>query len=119
MSEKKSPSTDLYLKAKDGFKFDLFKRSKLFTKFYSNVINNFVKRIQKLLNFFVLNLSHDKLIFQAIQSILLKNGGANKTDIIDNFSGKFSKDDANVSVIPITQNFNTSIKLSHCAKDCK
>ena len=66
-----------------------------------------------------MNLSHDKLISQAIQNILLKNGDANKTDRIDNFSGKFSKDDANVSVIPVTQNFNTSIKLSYCPKDCK
>ena len=59
-------------------------------------------------------LSHNKLDFQTVQpntiSNLLKSY---KAAGIDNVSGRFLKDGADVLGIPITQICNVSIKLSH------
>ena len=68
-------------------------------------------------------LSHNKLNFQTVQpntiSNLLKSCNVNKAAGIDNVSGRFLKDGADVLGIPITQICNLSIKLSHFPKDCK
>ena len=63
------------------------------------------------------DLSHNKLNFQTVQpntiSNLLKSCNVNKAAGIDNVSGRFLKDGADVLGIPITQICNVSIKLSH------
>ena len=68
-------------------------------------------------------LSHNKLNFQTVQpntiSNLLKSCNVNKAAGIDNVSGRFLKDGADVLGIPITQICNLSIKLSHFPKECK
>ena len=67
--------------------------------------------------------SHNKLNFQTVQpntiSNLLKPCNVNKAAGIDNVSGRFLKDGADVLGIPITQICNLSIRLSHFPKDCK
>ena len=69
------------------------------------------------------DLSHNKLNFQTVQpntmSNLLKSCNVNKAAGIDNVSGRFLKDGADVLGIPITQICNLSIRLSHFPKDCK
>ena len=69
------------------------------------------------------DLSHNKLNFQTVQSNtisnLLKACNINKAAGIDDVSGRFLKDGADVLAIPITQICNLSIKLSHFPKDCK
>ena len=55
--------------------------------------------------------------FKQIQS--LKSCNVNKAARIDNASGRFLKDGADVLGIPMTQICNLSIKLSHFPKDCK
>ena len=68
-------------------------------------------------------MSHNKLNFQTIQSNtfpnLLKSCNVKKAAGIDNISGRFLKDGADVLALPITQICNLSIKLSHFPKDCK
>ena len=64
-----------------------------------------------------------KLTFQIIQtryiSDLLKNCDTNKVAGIDDLSGKFLKDGADILIISIIQRCNFSIKFSHFPKDCK
>ena len=64
-----------------------------------------------------------KLSFQTIQtryiSDLLKNYDTNKAAEIDDLSGRFLKDSADILTIPITQLCNLSINFSHFPKDCK
>ena len=72
----------------------------------------------------MLELSLNKLNFQTVQHNLLncnllKSCNVNKAAGIDNVSGRFLKDGADVLGIPITQICNLSIKLSHFLKDCK
>ena len=69
------------------------------------------------------NLNPKKLHFQIIQtryiSDLLKNYDINKAGRIDDLSGRFLKDGADILTMPITQICNLSIKFSHFLKDCK
>ena len=69
------------------------------------------------------NLYPKKLTFQAIQtryiSDLLKNCETNKAAGIDDLSGRFSKDAADILTKPITQIWNLSTKFSHFPKDFK
>ena len=69
------------------------------------------------------DLSHDKPNFQTVQSNTISNlrkaCNINKAAGIDDVSGRFLKDGADVLAIPITQICNLSIKLSHFPKDCK
>ena len=72
----------------------------------------------------MLELSLNKLNFRTVQHNLLncnllKSCNVNKAAGIDNVSGRFLKDGADVLGIPITQICNLSIKLSHFLKDCK
>ena len=49
----------------------------------------------------------------------LKNCDINKAAGIDDLSGRFLKDGADILTIPIIQLCNLSIKFSHFPKDCK
>ena len=66
------------------------------------------------------NLSPKELTFQAIQtryiSDLIKNCDINKAAGIDDLSGRFLKDGADILTIAITQICNLSIKFSHFTK---
>ena len=55
---------------------------------------------------------------QAVLKIF-KNVEVNKAAGIDNISGRFLKDGADILAIPVTQICNLSIKLSHFPPDCK
>ena len=61
--------------------------------------------------------------FETIQtkyiSNLLQNCDINKATGIDNLSGRFLKDGADILTMPTIQIFSISIKLSHFPKDCK
>ena len=61
--------------------------------------------------------------FETIQtkyiSNLLQNCDINKATGIDNLSGRFLKDGADILTMPTIQIFSISIKLSHFSKDCK
>ena len=61
--------------------------------------------------------------FETIQtkyiSNLLQNCDINKAVGIDNLSGRFLKDGADILTMPTMQIFSISIKLSHFQKDCK
>ena len=131
--EKRLPCTDVCLKVED-LKFDPFTISELFKKFYSNLANDLVHKlpvaskkfdIEAVKDYYndMFELSHNKLNFQTVQpntiSNLLKSCNVNKAAGIDNVSGRFLKDGADVLGIPITQICNLSIKLSHFPKDCK
>ena len=133
LPEKRLPCTDVCLKVED-LKFDPFTISELFKKFYSNLANDLVRKlpaaskkfdIEAVKDYYndMFDLSHNKLNFQTVQpntiSNLLKSCNVNKAAGIDNVSGKFLKDGADVLGIPITQICNLSIKLSHFPKDCK
>ena len=69
------------------------------------------------------NLNPKKIHFQTIQSRyisdLLKNCDINRATGIDELSGRFLKDGADILTMPITQICNLSIKFSHFPKDCK
>ena len=74
-------------------------------------------------DYYMFNLDPKKLHFQTIQSRhisdLLKNCDINKAAGIDDLSGRFLKDGADILTMPITQICNLSIKFSHFLKDCK
>ena len=70
------------------------------------------------------NLNPKKLTLETIQtkkyiSDLPKNCNINKAARIDNLSGRFLKDTADILNLLLTQIFNLPIKLSHFPKDCK
>ena len=50
---------------------------------------------------------------------LIKNCDINKATRIDDLSGRFLKDSADILTILITKICNLSIKFSHFPKDCK
>ena len=126
-ARKKLPCTDVCLKVED-LKFDPFTISELFKKFYSNLANDLVCRLPAASKKFdieavkvyyndMFDLSHKKLNFQTVQpniiSNLLKSCNVNKAAGIDNVSGRFLKDGADVLGILIAQICNLSIRLSH------
>ena len=134
LPEKRLPITDVCLKVEEDLKFDPLTISELFKKFYSNLANDLVHKlpvaskkfdIEAVKDYYndMFELSHNKLNFQTVQpntiSNLLKSCNVNKAAGIDNVSGRFLKDGADVLGIPITQICNLSIKLSHFPKDCK
>ena len=106
----------------------------MFKKLFSNLANDLVQKLPTAPNKFgnksvedyyndMFNFYPKKLTFQTIQtkciSDLLKNCDTNKAAGIDNLSGRFLKDGADILTIPITQLCNLSIKFSHFPKDCK
>ena len=103
-------------------------------KLFSNLANDLVQKLPTAPNKFssksvedyyndMFNIYPKKLTFQTIQtkciSDLLKNWNTNKAVGIDNLSGRFLKDGADILSIPINQLCNLSIKFSHFPKDCK
>ena len=106
----------------------------MFKKLSSNLANDLVQKLPAADNKFgnksakdycnnMFNFYPKKLTFQTIQtryiSDLLKHCGTNKAAGIDDLSGRFLKNDADILTIPITQLCNLSIKFSHFPKDCK
>ena len=65
------------------------------------------------------NLNPNKLTFQTIQTSYISDSIKNYNIGIDDLSGRFLKDGADILTIPITQICNLSIKFSHFPKDCK
>ena len=69
------------------------------------------------------NFNPKKLHFQTIQtryiSDLLKNCDINKAAGIDDLSGTFLKDGADILTMRITQIYNLSVKFFHFPKNCK
>ena len=133
-TRKRLACTDVCLKVEEDLKFDPFTISELFKKFYSNLTNDLVRKlpaaskkfdIEAVKDYYndMFDLSHNKLNFQTVQpntvSNLLKSCNVNKAAGIDNVSGRFLKDGADVLGIPITQICNLSIRLSHFPKGCK
>ena len=87
-------------------KFDTFKISELFKKFYFNLANDLVQKFpaatKKIVigaakNYYndMFELSHDRLNFKTVQSNtilnLLKECNVNKAAVIDDVSGRFLK----------------------------
>ena len=106
----------------------------MFKKLFSNPAIDLVQKLPTAANKFgnksvedyyndMLNFYPKKLTFQIIQtkciSDLLKNCDANEAAGIDNLSGRFLKDCADILTIPITQLCNLFIKFSHFPKYCK
>ena len=134
MPDKRSPSTNICLDTENGLTFDPYTISEMFKKLFSNLANDLVQKLPTAPNKFgnksvehyyndMFNFYPKKLTFQTIQtqciSDLLKNCDTNKAAGIDNLSGRFLKDGADILTIPITQLCNLSIKFSHFPKDCK
>ena len=112
------PCTDVCLKVEEDLKFDTFTISELFKNYIA--ISQMIQSTSFLRHLKTIQLSHN-LNFESVQpniiSNLLKSCNVNKAAGIDNASGRFLKDGANVLGIPITQICNLSIKLSHLPKD--
>ena len=97
--DKRSPSTNIFLEAKNGLTFDPYTISEVFKKLFSNLANHYYNDM--------FNLNPKKLTFQTIQtryiSDLIKNCDINKTAGNDDLSSRFLKDGADILTIPITQ----------------
>ena len=106
--------------------FDPFAISEVLQKFYSNLTSKLVDKPPAIVNKFcfhsievyyknVLYLLENRLTFQTIESSsvlkLLKNVEIDKSAGMDNISGRFLKDGADILAIPVTQICNLSIKL--------
>ena len=104
----------------------------MFKKLFSNLANDLVQKLPTAPNKFgnksvedyyndMFNFYPKKITFQAIQtkciSDLLKNCDTNKAAGIDNLSGRFLKDGADILTMPITQVCNLSIKFSHILRN--
>ena len=105
--------------------FDPYTISEMFKKLFSNLVNDLVQKLLAAANKVgsksaedcyndMFNFYPKKLTFQAIQtkyiSDLLKNCDTNKAAGIDDLSGRFLKDGADILTIPITQPCNLCIK---------
>ena len=103
--------------------FDPYTISEMFKKLFSNLVNDLVQKLPKAAKFGnksvedyydMFNFYPKKLTFQTIQtryiSDLLKNCDTNKAAGIDDLSGRFLKDGADILTIPITQPCNLCIK---------
>ena len=127
MPDKRLPSANICLEAENGMTFDLYTISEMFKNFFSNLANDLVQKLPAAANQFGDKSVEDVIMicltFQTIQtryiSDLLKNWDTNKAAGIDELSGRFLKDGADILTIPITQLCNLSIKFSHFPKDCK
>ena len=114
--------------------FNPFAISEVFQKFYSNLASKLLDKLLAAVNKFglhsiqvyyknVLDLQENRFIFQKIKSSpvlkLLKNVKVNEAADMGNISGRFLKDGADITAIPVTQICNLSIKLSHFPNNCK
>ena len=109
LPDKRSPSTNIYLEAKNGLTFDPYTISEIFKKLFSNLANGLVQKLPATANKFgdksvgdyfndMFNFYLKKLTFQTIEtryiSDLLKNCDTNKAAEIDDLTGRFLKDGA-------------------------
>ena len=114
--------------------FDPFAISEVFQEFSSNLPSKLADKLPAAVTKFdlhsikvyyknLLDLQENRFIFQTIESSsvlkLLKNVEVNKAARMGNISGKFLKDSADILAIPVTQNCNLSIKLSHLTNNCR
>ena len=114
--------------------FNPFAISEVFQKFYSNLASKLLDKLLAAVNKFVLHsiqvyyksvldLQENRFTFQKIKSSpvlkLLKNVKVNEAADMGNISGRFLKDGADITAIPVTQICNLSIKLSHFPYSCK
>ena len=134
LKNKRSPSSDICVKKKEGFTFGPFAISEVFQKFCLNLASKLVDKLPAAVNKFglhsivvyyknVLHLQENRFTFQTIESSsvleLLKNVEVNKVGGMDNISGRFLKDGVDILAITVTQIYNLFIKLSHFPNNCK
>ena len=134
LPDKRSPSTNICLEAKNKLTFEPYTISEVFKKLFSNLANDLVQKLPEAAKKFgnksvenyynyMFNLSPKKLTFQATQtryiSDLIKNCDINKAAGIDDLSARFLKYGADILTIAITQICNLSIKFSHFPKNLK
>ena len=132
--DKRSPSTNTCLEAKNGLTFDPSTISEVFKKSFSNLAKDLVLTLPAAAKKFgnksaedyyndMFNLNPKRLIFQTIQtryiSNLIKSCDINTAAGIDDLSGIFLKDGADILIMPIIQTCNLSIKFFHFPRDCK
>ena len=111
LQNNRSPSSDICLKEKEGLAFDSFAISEVFQNFYSNLASKLVDKLPATVNKIglhsivvyyknVLHLQESRFTFQSIESSsvlkLSKNVEVNKAADMDNISGRFLKDGANM-----------------------
>ena len=133
-SPKSSPSSsNICLNENNSIEFDSLSIAEIFKKFFSGLASNLVSKLPKGPNKFgidsvrifykKLNLDRNKLTFQRVSSEsiikLLKCMDINKAAGIDNLSGRFLKDGAQILASPIAQLCNLSISLASFPNDCK
>ena len=134
LPSKKAPPTKICLKTNDTISFDDATNASIFKNFYSSLADNLVSKlptapkrfdISLLKTFYEKNAklpsSKFKLAQVSKEHILeiLQNLEPNKAAGIDNISGKFLKDGAEILAKPISQICNLSIKKSQFPSQCK
>ena len=131
---KNSAVPNICLKDKDGsLNFEDSSNANTFKKFFENLANDLVLKLPKAPNLYTLGktllcynslgLSRNSFKFSQISEEdmhkYLINLSPNKASGIDNLSGKFLKDRADVLALPISQFCNLSISLSTFPQHCK
>ena len=131
---KNSAVPNIYLKDKNGsLNFEDSSNASTFKKKFENLANDLVLKLPKAPNLYTLgktllyynSLGSSKNSFKFSQISeedmhkYLINLSPNKASGIDNLSGKFLKDGADVLALPISQLCNLSISLSTFPQHCK
>ena len=125
--------SDIYLKDRNQIVLNDTKNCSIFKSFSSNLAQNLASKLLPSLNvcteskvasyyndikFKALNFEFSEISPEKIL-IILKGLNPYKATGIDNFSGKFLKDGADILARPISQFCNLSIKLNSFPKSCK
>ena len=131
---KNAAASNVCLKDKNGtLNFEDSSNANTFKTFFENLANDLVLKLPNAPNIYTLaktllyynslglssnsfNLTH---ISEEDMRKCLTNLSPDKASGIDNLSGKFLKDGANVLALPISQLCNLSISLSTFPQDCK
>ena len=129
---KNSAVPNICLKDKNGsLNFEDSSNANTFKKNFENLANNLVLKLPKAPNLYTLgktlyynslDLSRNSFKFSQISEDMRKyliNLSPNKASGIDNLSGKFLNDGADVLALPISQLCNLSISLSTFPQHCK
>ena len=134
LPSKKAPTTKICLKTNDTISFDDSTNASIFKKFYSNLAENLVSKLSTDPNRFDIyflktfykkkaKLPSSKFTLGQVSKEyildILQNLEPNKAAGIDNISGKFLKDGAEILAKPISQICNLSIKKSKFPSQCK
>ena len=123
-------SSDICVKAKEGIIIDPLTISELFKKFHSNIANDLVQKLSAAAKTFGIEsvmvycnnmfiFDNNRLTFQTVQQNSIQISLKHLAAGIDNISGRFLKNGADVLAISIIQICNLSIKLSHFPKHNK